>query len=772
MKTKVLLILSLVINMTLQAQVYKTIHITTAGTLNSILTPQEDTMVTNLTLTGNIDARDFVTMRDSMSNLTGIDLSGATIVEYKDNNNNDYQANTIPQLAFSMIFGTTYLISIVLPSSINEIGNGAFMQCVGLTTITIPSSVKNLGIGTFSRCENLTSITIPNYIDSIGDDFLSICKNLSSFYIPPSVTYIGHGAFYNCSSLITISIPSSVTSINSEAFFNCTGLTSIYSYSVTPVDLPTKTNVFGNIDTNNCILFVPKGSKAIYASANQWKSFTHIVEMGGTQISKKLTCTAGNLSSILGESKDTIMSLTITGSIDARDFKTMRDSMPILMEIDLSGGTIENYRGTMGTADTISTYYPANAIPNYAFLKKDTYKGKSNLTTIILPTSITSIGIYAFGFCRSLIGNISISSSVDSIGSFAFSHCSSLTSINIPSSVINIGADCFNSFSGLTNIDAVNPNYSSIDGVLFNKKQTMLIQCPTIKTGSYLVPSSVNIIGEDAFVSCSKLTSVTLPPSVCTILSGAFAMCSGLHSINIPSSLDTIGLFIFVRCYGLSSIYVYSTIPKDFLGFDVNMKTCILYVPFGTKATYKLANGWNSFKHIVEMREINLSSSSVSLSKEAGSTVTVNVTDTATWTATSNKLWLTLNPVSTTSSDETLTITASANTADTARTAIVTVLAFGAVSTITVTQAAGTGTPVEEVNNNNISIYPNPTSTSFTVNIEEKATVNVYNNTGDLVLNAIISGKEAIPLNTIPSGIYWLKITTENTVITRKLVVK
>jgi hypothetical protein len=77
--------------------------------------------------------------------------------------------------------------------------------------------------------------------------------------------------------LTSVSIPSSVTSIGSNAFLNCSGLTSIYSYTTTPVNLSSSSNVFTGVNTNMCILYVPSGSLSAYQTANQWKDFAHIV---------------------------------------------------------------------------------------------------------------------------------------------------------------------------------------------------------------------------------------------------------------------------------------------------------------------------------------------------------------------------------------------------------------------------------------------------------------------------------------------------------------
>ena len=149
--------------------------------------------------------------------------------------------------------------------------------------------------------------------------------------------------------------------------------------------------------------------------------------------------------------------------------------------------------------------------------------------------SVTSIGNSAFSRCSSLT-SVTIPNSVSSIENYAFYDCSSLTSVTIPNSVSSIGCAAFSNCSGLTSIDVAleNTHYSSIDGVLYNYAQDILIQCPGAKT-SVTIPNSVTSIGESAFSGCSGLTSVTIPNNVTSIAWSAFSNCSGLTSIDVAS---------------------------------------------------------------------------------------------------------------------------------------------------------------------------------------------------------------------------------------------
>ena len=144
---------------------------------------------------------------------------------------------------------------------------------------------------------------------------------------------------------------------------------------------------------------------------------------------------------------------------------------------------------------------------------------------------------------------------VTKIGDGAFYGCTGLKSVTIPSSVKEIGDWAFWDCTGLTKItvDKNNKNYTSVDGVLFNKDKTIILVYPSAKGSSYVIPSSVTYIGKNAFNGCTGLKSVIIPNSVKEISSQAFATCTGLKSVTIPNSVTRISWEVFLGCTGLTS---------------------------------------------------------------------------------------------------------------------------------------------------------------------------------------------------------------------------
>ena len=151
------------------------------------------------------------------------------------------------------------------------------------------------------------------------------------------------------------------------------------------------------------------------------------------------------------------------------------------------------------------------------------------------------------------------------IGCGAFSRCKGLTSLTIPSSVTSIGDGAFVVCWNLANLSVAtgNPSYQADGGVLFTKGGKTLVLYPAGKPGeSYIIPPSATRIGVGAFHGCYRLTSVTIPSSVTSIGDNAFYDCEGLTSVTIPSSVTSIGHKAFYDCKGLTSVTIPSSVTS------------------------------------------------------------------------------------------------------------------------------------------------------------------------------------------------------------------
>ncbi len=269
------------------------------------------------------------------------------------------------------------------------------------------------------------------------------------------------------------------------------------------------------------------------------------------------------------------------------------------------------------------------------------FSDREDLASVVLPDGLKWIGARAFAHCHGL-ESVTIPEGVTSIGDEAFVFCYGFTSMTIPGSVGNIGRSSFAYCHGLRTIEvsAANQNYTAIDGVLFSKDGTELIQCPAGKSGVYYVPAGVTSIREGAFAGCGMsiiavpqnaeydvsqltvgtsaviarydqntgeliveweyyvndadevvITGYSVPmgnleiPSeidgkpVTGIGDSAFAYCFGLTSVTLPNGLTSIGDKAFYNCYGCKSIWLPESVIH--IGTDAfgAIWDCFVYVP-------------------------------------------------------------------------------------------------------------------------------------------------------------------------------------------------
>jgi len=206
MKKTTIIVLMLFISALGKATINKSVNIAIPGTLSSVLTANEKSTITNLTVTGTLDARDYKTMRDSMTNLKYIDLSNSTVSGYTGDNgtagsSQTYPANLIPYEAY---WSTTFN-TVKLPSLITEIEHNTFYMGE-INSVTIPSTVTKIGYSAFMNCIGLTDIILPSSLTQIDDAAFQNCESLQSIIIPPSVTTLGPAIFGYCGQLRNITL--------------------------------------------------------------------------------------------------------------------------------------------------------------------------------------------------------------------------------------------------------------------------------------------------------------------------------------------------------------------------------------------------------------------------------------------------------------------------------------------------------------------------------------------------------------------------------------
>ena len=470
------------------------------------------------------------------------------------------------------LFVTLFLLSVnIVNAAYYIVSNGIYYVITDATNKTVAVTYSG---SSFSSVDNeyTGSVVIPESVvyngkvysvTSIGDGAFRDCSGLTSITIPNSVTSIGSSAFHSCSGLTSVEIPNSVTSIGNYAFNSCSGLTS--------VEIPNSVTSIGNY--------------AFYGCSNL-KTVINLSNLTFSQGSSDYGYVAYYANKVINAHGGDVVGDFVFSTVD--DKHTLSGYSGNTSEIILP----DNYKGE-----------------NYA-IGGNVFKNNSSITSIVIPSSVTSIGYSAFSGCTKLT-SIVIPNSVTSIGSSAFFSCSGLTSVEIPNSVTSIESFAFHGCSGLTSVEIPN-SVTSIGNYAFygcsNLKTVINLSNLTLSKGSsdygyvayyadkvingavvdnfvfftidgkhtlvaYLgnateitLPNNYNgenyVIGNDAFKGCSGLTSIEISNSVTSIGNSAFYGCSGLTSIEIPNSVTSIGDSAFEGCSSLASIVIPNSVTS------------------------------------------------------------------------------------------------------------------------------------------------------------------------------------------------------------------
>ena len=451
------------------------------------------------------------------------------------------------------------LTSVVIGNNVTTIGQYAFYYCYNLEEVVVGNSVKEIGSVAFYGCNNLktvinlSSLTFKKYSNhygyivdnadtvinasngaivgdflfstaygknnlvtyfgndteiilpdnykgenySIGERAFSNHDNITSVVIPDGVTGIGGSAFGDCDNITRVKIPGSVTSIGGSAFNGCDKL--------------------ANIE-------IQSGVKTIGDFAfGLLKNLTSIEIPGSvTSIGQQAFGSCG-LTSVTMEGGDT----RIGDKAFSDCYKLERVNIG-----DLAAWCKIHFN----TYDSNPTH-----------VAKSIYVNGEEITELVIPQGVTSIGQWAFVNCNN-ITSVTMANSTKFIDNWAFSACKGLTTVNLGNGVESI---------------------------------------------------------RSAFEECENLSHVEVSPNLKNIYSGAFAGCYKLTEFIIPATVEYIQYTAFVNCTGLTRLT--SLIPAENLFaiesdvfYGVDKTACTLYVPIGTKATYASTSGWNEFRNIVE----------------------------------------------------------------------------------------------------------------------------------------------------------------------------
>lgn len=546
--------------------------------------------------------------------------------------------STVKEIEEGSFYSCTGLERIVIPSSVRSIGDRAFVECRNLKSISIPASVKKIGYAAFADAglESITvqegnpyydnrlncnaiietasntllygssKTVIPPTVTAIGESAFAGNTRLKTIEIPASVTSIGDRAFAECSSLQSIVIPGTVRKLEygcfqhtgiksltingsiellSYAFMECDSLeTVIYGPGATTVDIPHRC-------PNIKHLFIPATVTQIQNNQNNYQlnleSIT--VEEGNPVYDSREGCNAiietatnrlilGCSNTVIPNTVRSISDYAFTGGhlkelyipASVREIGTYIFQGPG----DARSVNAPNYIRDLNSivVDPANPVYDSREGCN-AIIWKGTNLLLIACQSTTIPESVRSIAENAF-IKQDGLTELTIPDGVTTIMTGAFSYCTNLEKITIGAGLKELSPNAFSNCRNISEIK-VNPSNRTYDS---RNDCNAVIETATGKlvmgSANTVIPDGVTTIGQNAFISNQKITSIKLPPSVNTIEDYAFYNCTNLEEINLDNIIRKGDRALDGTASGR---FTYADSIKGYMNFQLRGKEAILY---------------------------------------------------------------------------------------------------------------------------------------------------------------------------------------------------
>jgi len=543
--------------------------------------------------TGGTDAT--VVPDDSYKELTEVTIPATATLGGKT-----YQVKAVGNNAF---MNCNKLTSLTLPEGLVSIGNYSF-QSTKIKDIDFPATLKSIGDYAFMYC-NLSTVSLPEGLESIGGRTFYYMSNLKKVVLPSSLTAIGDYAFYNNQNLSSVESHIVEPFDISEGVFatSSTWNSEKQAYDYAP---------------SLAKLYVPIGSKSKYTAAKGWNMFAAVEEgelKEGFDGALKYSYSTGSteVTVIQDDSYKELTEVTIpaTATLGGKTYQVTAvgndafKSCNKLTSLTLPNGLVSIGKYSFYNIGVKEIVFPTTlkSVGDYAFMY-------CKMSAISLPDGLESVGSYAF-YNMSSLQKVLLPSSVTSIGDYAFFYCQNLSSVeshiaepfDISESVFASSSTWDNTSSAYIYSPSLAKLYVPIgskskyaaakgwnmfaaveegelkegfDGALKYSYSTGSTEATVIQDDSYkeltevIIPATatlggktyqVKAVGNDAFKSCNKLTSLTLPNGLVSIGNNAFQN-TRMSSMTLPSSLKTIGNSAFEYCYNLVSVVIPDGVEK------------------------------------------------------------------------------------------------------------------------------------------------------------------------------------------------------------------
>ena len=374
--------------------------------------------------------------------------------------------------------------------------------------------------------------------------------NISVAQIRYNITGIRERAFENCTSLTTVYMPSSLINVGYRAFGGCTALKSVYFANATPSSTSVVPNSFP--ENSGMTLYVSKAHPNSRENARKVTAFDEF--------------------------------RTIKKHEYASDFILGNHGYLCVTKAPLSDGSTRGEMSLVGVYADDNFNYAWSGAYNNGIADFDVVEiadsaclGNTNIKNVYLSSysKLRRIGDSAFNGCSSIEWVQMATSSLQQIGKYAFKGCNLLTTIKLPENVYSCSAYFVDGCTklGYISVDSKNTNYTSYNGLLYDKGLTYLYRCPEGYTyrkvlDSNSLPPTLKKVGNYAFEYCKYVEEIYFPYGLTSFGIGTFRYCSGLTTLQLPSSHTGWGEGSFVGATALDVLYV----NRDVYGLDVSSR--------------------------------------------------------------------------------------------------------------------------------------------------------------------------------------------------------
>ncbi len=465
---------------------------------------------------------------------------------------------------------------ITLPENLKSLGEGAFNDCMKLSSINFPGSLTEIPAQAFNGCANLLEIKLPEGIRSVGNGAFGGCKRVKEISVPASLEE-GSRVFVDCDNALNVTYLAEVPKTFDEAFFS----PKVYASKEAELNTP------------NALIENVKG-------ISPWAHFYKIVAKNDTLFHLERVLEEKNGLRFRVLSNKPTPYCEVAGP--AFKFSQISGEDTVSAE-DSDGSQDEEAAGSSEAPIERASY----VVPEYVYnideespyfgqaykvirIGNDAFENDLTLVGITIPESVIEIGQEAFNGCKNL-PEITLPASITNMGERAFANCYGLTYFEVPPLVTRLNPEVLKDCRGLQTVRM----HDNIEELCMGA----LMDCRHLRSFERSENWKLRLIDDYALKNCIELEQINIPEGVEKIGKEAMYYCQKLVNVSLPTTVKVLGENIFDDCERLTIIRVYTEeIPEIRGEANLTDQNCKIYVQAKTLEDYREI--WDVHAHRIE----------------------------------------------------------------------------------------------------------------------------------------------------------------------------